>query len=186
MNESNENFYLTTAPIKKLLIKFSIPCVLAMLVSALYNIVDQIFIGQGVGYLGNAATNIIFPIVIMCNAIAGLIGNGCAANFSLRLGEGKKEEAENTKKLVGQMAQELKEMEEKEAELERIAEEARKRKEARKAIPLQTDYKDDNLAGLDHYFDRDVKKDAAAKEANGTKKENEVKIINFSDYSKRK
>ena len=80
----------------------------------------------------------------------------------------------------------LKEMEEKEAELERIAEEARKRKEARKAIPLQTDYKDDNLAGLDHYFDRDVKKDAAAKEANGTKKEKEVKIINFSDYSKRK
>ena len=42
------------------------------------------------------------------------------------------------------------------------------------------------MCGLDHYFDRDVKKDAAAKEANGTKKENEVKIINFSDYSKRK
>lgn len=94
-------------------------------------------------------------------------------------------ERENKLRATEYMRQ-LKEMEEKEAELERIAEEARKRKEARKAIPLQTDYKDDNLAGLDHYFDRDVKKDAAAKEANGTKKENEVKIINFSDYSKRK
>lgn len=94
-------------------------------------------------------------------------------------------ERENKLRATEYMRQ-LKEMEEKEAELERIAEEARKRKEARKAIPLQTDYKDDNLVGLDHYFDRDVKKDAAAKEANGTKKENEVKIINFSDYSKRK
>lgn len=94
-------------------------------------------------------------------------------------------ERENKLRATEYMRQ-LKEMEEKEAELERIAEEARKRKEARKAIPLQTDYKDDNLAGLDHYFDRDVKKDVPDKEVNGTKKDNEVKIINFSDYSKRK
>ena len=45
---------------------------------------DQDFIGQGVGYLGNAATNVIFPIVIFCNAVAGLIGNGCAANLSFK------------------------------------------------------------------------------------------------------
>ena len=64
-----------------------------MLINSIYNIVDQIFIGQGVGYLGNAATNVIFPIVIFCNAVAGLIGNGCAANLSLRLGEKKEKEA---------------------------------------------------------------------------------------------
>jgi putative MATE family efflux protein len=79
--------------IGKLLVSFSIPCIISMLINAVYNIVDQIFIGQGVGYLGNAATNVIFPLVIICNAIAGLIGNGCAAGLSLKLGEGKKEEA---------------------------------------------------------------------------------------------
>lgn len=78
--------------IGKLLISFSIPCIISMLINSIYNIVDQIFIGQGVGIVGNAATNVIFPIVILCNAIAGLFGNGCAANLSLRLGEGKKEE----------------------------------------------------------------------------------------------
>ncbi len=89
----NKKLDLGKEKIGKLLLTFSVPCVISMLINSVYNIVDQIFIGQGVGYLGNAATNIIFPIVIMCNAIAGLIGNGCAANFSLRLGEGKKEEA---------------------------------------------------------------------------------------------
>lgn len=89
----NKKLDLGKEKIGKLLLTFSVPCVISMLINSVYNIVDQIFIGQGVGYLGNAATNIIFPIVIMCNAIAGLIGNGCSANFSLRLGEGKKEEA---------------------------------------------------------------------------------------------
>ncbi len=89
----NKKLDLGKEKIGKLLLTFAVPCVISMLINSVYNIVDQIFIGQGVGYLGNAATNIIFPIVIMCNAIAGLIGNGCAANFSLRLGEGKKEEA---------------------------------------------------------------------------------------------
>lgn len=89
----NKKMDLGKEKIGKLLLSFAIPCVISMLINSVYNIVDQIFIGQGVGYLGNAATNIIFPIVIMCNAIAGLIGNGCAANLSLRLGEGKKEDA---------------------------------------------------------------------------------------------
>ena len=55
------NAYLASQPVGKLLLKFSLPCVLFMLVSALYNIVDQIFIGQSVGYLGNAATNVVYP-----------------------------------------------------------------------------------------------------------------------------
>lgn len=87
MNESNENFYLTTAPIKKLLIKFGIPCVLAMLVSALYNIVDQIFIGNSdAGTAGIMATTLVFPFTVVTLAIAQLIGDGCATLFSISLG----------------------------------------------------------------------------------------------------
>ena len=85
--------------INKLLISFSIPCVISMLINSIYNIVDQIFIGKGVGTLGNAATNVIFPLIIICNATASLIGNGAAANLSLKLGEGKKDEAS---KSIGQ------------------------------------------------------------------------------------
>lgn len=77
--------------INKLLLSFALPCVISMLINSIYNIVDQIFIGKGVGTLGNAATNVIFPLVIIFNAVAGLIGNGAAANLSLKLGEGKKE-----------------------------------------------------------------------------------------------
>lgn len=84
--------------IGKLILSFSVPCIISMLINSVYNIVDQIFIGQGVGYLGNAATNIIFLLVIVFTAIALIIGNGCAAELSLRLGEGKKSEA---KKSVG-------------------------------------------------------------------------------------
>lgn len=79
--------------ISKLLLTFSVPCVISMLINSVYNIVDQVFIGKGVGTLGNAATNVIFPLVIMFNAIAGLIGNGAAANLSLKLGEGDKKSA---------------------------------------------------------------------------------------------
>ena len=79
--------------INKLLVAFSIPCVISMLINSVYNIVDQIFIGKGVGTLGNAATNVIFPLVIIFNAIAGLIGNGAAASLSLKLGENDKKTA---------------------------------------------------------------------------------------------
>lgn len=82
--------------INKLLISFSIPCVISMLINSVYNIVDQIFIGQGVGTVGNAATNVIFPLVLIYGAIASLIGNGTSANLSLRLGEGKKDDAKKS------------------------------------------------------------------------------------------
>ena len=82
-----ENFYLLTTPIKKLLIKFAIPCILAMLVSALYNIVDQIFIGNSVaGTAGIMATTLVFPFTVVALAIALLIGDGCATLFSISLG----------------------------------------------------------------------------------------------------
>lgn len=83
--------YLATEPIGRLLMKFSVPCVLSMLVSALYNIVDQIFIGQSVGYLGNAATNVVYPFTVLALALALLIGDGSAAKLSLSLGSGDKE-----------------------------------------------------------------------------------------------
>lgn len=82
--------YLGTEPIGKLILKFSVPCVLSMLVSALYNIVDQVFIGQGVGYLGNAATNVVYPFTVFALAVSLMIGDGCAAFFSLSLGKGDK------------------------------------------------------------------------------------------------
>ena len=82
-----------TEPIGRLILKFAVPSVIALLVNSLYNIVDQIFIGWGVGYLGNGATNIVFPITIVALALAMMIGNGGAAFLSLKLGEGKVEMA---------------------------------------------------------------------------------------------
>lgn len=69
--------------------KFAVPSVIALLVNSLYNIVDQIFIGWGVGYLGNGATNVVFPITIIALALSMMIGNGGAAYLSLKLGEGE-------------------------------------------------------------------------------------------------
>jgi Na+-driven multidrug efflux pump len=79
--------------ISKLMWKFALPSIIAMLVSALYNIVDQLFIGQAVGTLGNAATNIAFPLSTSCTALALLFGIGGASCFNLTMGQGKKKEA---------------------------------------------------------------------------------------------
>lgn len=87
-----------TEPIGRLIAKFAIPCVISLLVNSLYNIVDQIFIGNGVGYLGNGATNVVFPITIIALALSLMIGDGGAAYLSLKLGEGNLDSA---KKGVG-------------------------------------------------------------------------------------
>ena len=80
----NENQYLGKEKISKILLKFSIPCILSLLISSLYNIVDQIFIGNSnLGYLGNAATSIVFHITIISVAFAWAIGDGSAAFLSL-------------------------------------------------------------------------------------------------------
>ena len=78
----------------KLLMMFSVPSVISLVLNALYNMVDQIFIGNGVGYLGNGATNVIFPLTQLAIAIGLLIGDGTASYMNLKLGEGKREEAE--------------------------------------------------------------------------------------------
>ena len=85
---------LASKPIKKLIIKFALPSIIAFLVSSLYNMVDQIFVGNYCGYLGNAATSIIFPIFIFGMAVASCISDGGVAYFSLQLGAGHKKIAE--------------------------------------------------------------------------------------------
>ena len=97
MNQ-NANRYLAEEKIGKLLLKFSIPCIMSLLVSALYNIVDQIFIGRGVGYLGNGATNVVFPITVISLAVALMLGDGCAAFLSLCQG---KKDIRSANKSVG-------------------------------------------------------------------------------------
>lgn len=84
---------LGSAPIGKLMVKFAVPSIVAMLVGALYNIVDQLFIGHAIGTLGNAATNIAFPFTTSCLALALLFGIGGASCFNLNLGKGNKEDA---------------------------------------------------------------------------------------------
>lgn len=83
-------------PIGHLLRQFALPAIVSMLVNAVYNIVDQIFIGQGVGYLGNAATTIAFPIVTIILAMSTLLGAGGSAYAAIKLGEKKDEDAERT------------------------------------------------------------------------------------------
>ncbi len=92
--EQEENI-LGKEKVGKLIRKFSIPCIISMLVNSLYNIVDQIFIGQGVGYLGNGATNVVFPLVMIGLAFSLMFGDGASAYLSLKLGEKKKKEAES-------------------------------------------------------------------------------------------
>lgn len=84
---------LGTQPVGKLLRKFAVPSIISMLVMSLYNIVDQIFIGQTVGELGNAATNVAFPLTTLCIATALAFGIGGASGFNLNLGAGEKEKA---------------------------------------------------------------------------------------------
>lgn len=84
---------LGTEKIGRLIARFAVPSVIAMLVSSLYSIADQIFIGQGVGYLGNGATNVAFLLALVALSFSLLIGDGTAAYFSLRLGEGRPDRA---------------------------------------------------------------------------------------------
>lgn len=90
--ETKEN-RLGTLPVGQLIRQFAIPSIIAMLVGALYNIVDQFFIGRSIGELGNAATNVAFPLTTSCVAIALLFGIGGASSFNLALGRKQKEQA---------------------------------------------------------------------------------------------
>lgn len=99
MKNQNDNKYLGQEKISKLLFKFSIPCILSLLISSLYNIVDQIFVGNSsVGYLGNAATTVVYPITIIAVAFAWCFGDGSAAYLSLCQG---RNDTKNSHKAIG-------------------------------------------------------------------------------------
>ncbi|MCD8215305.1 MAG: MATE family efflux transporter [Clostridiales bacterium] len=93
MNDTIEKNPLSSASIGGLMLKYAIPGVVALVVNALYNIVDQVFIGWGVGTLGNSATNVVFPLNMIMMALALLLGDGGAAYLSLELGRGNKKKA---------------------------------------------------------------------------------------------
>jgi Na+-driven multidrug efflux pump len=89
---TSQNVFETTS-LNKLMMKFSIPCILSLLISSLYNMVDQVFIGRGVGYLGNGATTVVYPVTVIALAIALWIGDGCAAHLSICQGKKDSEQA---------------------------------------------------------------------------------------------
>ena len=92
---------LGTGIIGSLVKKFSVPCVISMVVAALYNIVDQIFIGWSVaGAYGNAATNIVYPFTVFALGLALLVGDGAAAGFSIALGKGDKKQADKIQSIL--------------------------------------------------------------------------------------
>ncbi|GAA6295780.1 hypothetical protein F220043C3_42140 [Enterocloster asparagiformis] len=95
MQESN---YLGTEKVGSLLRKFAVPCIFSLIISCLYNIVDQIFVGNGIGYLGNAATGVIFPITVVGWGLSLFFGDGAAAVLSVSLG---RKETQKIHKSVG-------------------------------------------------------------------------------------
>ena len=98
--EQTVNHFLGRGPIGKLMRKYAVPCIISLLVGALYNIVDQIFIANAsyLGSYGNAANTVVFPLTVIALAIAVMIGDGCCAFVSLSLGKG---ESDKAKKSVG-------------------------------------------------------------------------------------
>ena len=97
--EAIQTINLGQDKLSKLLIKFAIPCVMGLLISALYNIVDQIFIGNSeLGYLGNAVTGVSFPIICIANAFAWCVGDGAASYLSICAG---RRDTDSAHKCVG-------------------------------------------------------------------------------------
>ncbi len=98
-NEQN-NLYLSSEKTGKLMLKYSLPCIISLLVGALYNIVDQIFIANAdyLGSYGNAANTVVFPLTVIALAIAVMIGDGCCTFSSISLGKNRSDSAA---KIVG-------------------------------------------------------------------------------------
>ena len=93
ITSSQDNNPLGQLPVNKLLLQFAIPSIISTLIGSLYNMVDQIFIGHCVGYLGNAATTVAYPLTFLSGALTLLFSNGSAVNFNLLNGQGKQDEA---------------------------------------------------------------------------------------------
>lgn len=97
MEKTNQS-YLATEKIDKLMGKYAVPCIISLLVGALYNIVDQIFIANAtyLGSYGNAANTVVFPLTVIALAISVMIGDGCCAFVSLSLGKNRAEDAKRS------------------------------------------------------------------------------------------
>lgn len=93
MNENNQ--FLGTEPVSKLMGRYAVPCIISLLVGALYNIVDQIFIANAdyLGSYGNAANTVVFPLTVVALAVAVMVGDGCCAFVSMSLGRGEQDAA---------------------------------------------------------------------------------------------
>ena len=93
--ESKSNSFLTEEPVGRLMGKYAVPCIISLLVGALYNIVDQIFIANAsyLGSYGNAANTVVFPLTVIALAIAVMVGDGCCAFVSLSLGKNRPQDA---------------------------------------------------------------------------------------------
>lgn len=95
ITETKANSFLETEGLGRLMAKYTVPCVISLLVAALYNIVDQIFIANAsdLGSYGNAANTVVFPLTVVALSLAVMIGDGCCAFVSISLGAGNKEAA---------------------------------------------------------------------------------------------
>ena len=93
--EQTANQFLGREPVGRLMKKYAVPCIISLLVGALYNIVDQIFVANAsyLGSYGNAANTVVFPLTVIALAIAVMIGDGCCAFVSLSLGKGEPDKA---------------------------------------------------------------------------------------------
>lgn len=92
--EQKANSFLETEPLGALMAKYAVPCVISLLVAALYNIVDQIFIANAdyLGSYGNAANTVVFPLTVVALSVAVMVGDGCCAFVSISLGAGNRKE----------------------------------------------------------------------------------------------
>ena len=97
MEQKNQT-YLGTMPVGKLMSRYAVPCIISLLVGALYNIVDQIFIANAdyLGSYGNAANTVVFPLTVIALAIAVMIGDGCCAFVSISLGKKNADDASSS------------------------------------------------------------------------------------------
>ena len=98
MSRKSHPLDLSSAPIGRVMVRYAVPCIISLLVAALYNIVDQIYIGWGVGAEGNGATNIVFPLTVLALAIATMIGDGACSFISISLG---REDPDSARRTVG-------------------------------------------------------------------------------------
>lgn len=96
--QEQSNRYLVTEPVGRLMRRYAVPCIISLLVAALYNIVDQIFIANAsyLGSYGNAANTVVFPLTVVALALAVMIGDGCCAFVSISLGAGQTDRARNS------------------------------------------------------------------------------------------